>query len=112
MPYSRLFYHIVWTTKQRLPLITESNEAAIYGAIRKKVDDLKGMVHAADGMQDHVHLVVTLMPDVALSHIIGQLKGTSSYVANRLAGDTQLFAWQHEYGVLSISESHVPTIVR
>jgi putative transposase len=112
MTYSRLFYHIVWTTKQRLPLITESNEAAIYRVICDKVAELNGIVHAANGMPDHVHLVVTLLPTLALANTIGQFKGSSSFIANRIAGQSQSFAWQKEYGVLSISESHVPVIIR
>src|SRR5437764_12388122 len=109
MPYSRLFYHVIWTTKQRSPLITEQNEAAIYHAIREKIIELDGMVYATNGMPDLVHLVVSLSPAVALGKIIGQLKGSSSYVANRIAGQDEPFAWQQDYGILSVSESHVPT---
>jgi putative transposase len=112
MPYSRLYYHIVWTTKNRLPLITEDNEAAIYRVIMDKVIELNGAVHAVNGMPDHVHLVVTLLPNLTLANVIGQLKGRSSYIANRVAGQNDAFAWQKEYGILSISESHLPVIVR
>jgi putative transposase len=112
MPYSRLFYHVIWTTKQRIPLINTHNEDAIYRAIREKIVELDGMVYATNGMSDHVHLVVSLSPAVALGKIVGQLKGSSSFVVNRLTGQSETFAWQQDYGILSISESHVPSIVR
>jgi putative transposase len=71
MPYSRLYYHIVWTTKNREPLITQVNESAIYRVILDKIIELNGTVHAVNGMPDHVHLVVTLLPNLALANVIG-----------------------------------------
>jgi hypothetical protein len=47
---------------------------------------------------------------LALSTFIGQAKGVSSHLVGQLSSEA--FAWQSEYGVLSISESHLPTIVR
>ena len=110
MPYSRLFYHVVWATAQRLPLITEANREPIYAAIRAKGTALGGITHALNGPADHVHLVVTVPPKIALAEFIGQVKGSSSHLAGRLDG--QAFAWQAEYGVLSISEAGLPRVVQ
>jgi hypothetical protein len=46
MPYHRLFYQFVWTTKHRLPLIGPANQESIYAAIRAKAEELNGIVHA------------------------------------------------------------------
>lgn len=110
MPYYRLFYHFVWTTKHRLPLITDHNREALYRAIMAKTKQLDGIPHALNGMEDHVHLVVTLPPTLALAEFIGQIKGSSSFVASRQANG-EAFGWQTEYGVLSVSESHLPYVI-
>jgi len=110
MPYSRLFYHFVWATHQRLPLITPHLRDSLYAAIRAKVKALGGITHALNGMPDHVHLVVTVPPNIALATFIGQVKGMSSHAVSGVSA--QAFAWQHEYGVLSVSEAHLPTVVR
>ena len=112
MPYYRLFYHFVWATKERALLITETNCQSLYAAIAAKVKELKGVVHAINGTMDHVHLVVTLPPSLPLSQFIGQVKGSSSRLASQPAKDGEVFAWQNEYGVMSLSESHLPTVVR
>ena len=114
MPYFRLFYHIVWATKERLPLITSENREPIYAAILAKVEECRGIVHALNGMPDHVHLVATLPPGRELSRIIGEIKGSSSHLASHLpgAGEDSPFQWQADYGVITISESHVPLVVR
>jgi putative transposase len=110
MPYTRLFYHVIWATKERMPLITNVNREVIYGAIRAKTAALGGIAHALNGIDDHVHLVATVPPAIALADFVGQVKGRSSREATRATGAA--FAWQSEYGLLSVSESHVPAIVR
>src|SRR5579859_733428 len=84
MPFYRLFYHFVWSTKLRIPLITATNRDVIYTVIRTKVEEKSGIVHALNGMEDHVHLVATVPPTVALSAFIGPIKGASSYAASRI----------------------------
>ena len=113
MSYYRLFYHVVWATKDRLPLITPANVDAIYGVIATKVDKIGGIVHALNGMPDHVHLVVTVPPVIALAAFVGQIKGASSHLARRLAttAGNELFTWQAEYGVVSVSERHLPLVI-
>jgi putative transposase len=70
MPYYRLYYHVIWTTKGRESSITQSNRSLIYNAISSKVDGLGGIVHALNGMEDHVHLVVTIPPKIAIGSFI------------------------------------------
>ncbi len=112
MPYYRLFYHFIWTTKVRLPLITESNQALIYATIRAKVDDLNGIVHALNGMADHLHLVATVPPSLSLADLIRQVKGSSSHAVSYHTNSPEPFGWQTDYGVVSVSESHAPIVIR
>jgi putative transposase len=112
MPYCRLFYHFVWATKERLLLITEFNRELLYTTITAKVKELKGFVHALNGTADHVHLVATVPPNLPLATFIGQVKGSSSHAVSRLGDDRPGFAWQAEYGVVSVSEAHLPVVVR
>ena len=114
MPYSPLFYHIVWTTKDCQPLITEANRDPILKAIAAKVVQLHGICHAVNAVSDHVNLVATVPPSFALGTFIGQVKGNSSHLASRLSGEPapQAFAWQSEYGVMTVSESHLTSVVQ
>ena len=114
MPRFRLFYHFVWATKLRLPLISVTNRDAIFGTIVAKTKELGGAVHAINGMPDHLHVVATIPPGVALAKYVNEVKGASSHRVNHLESSSsgQSFRWQDSYGVTSISESHVPTVVR
>jgi putative transposase len=110
MPYWRLFYHIVWGTKQRLPLIDPVWEADLYGYLWGKATALECIPHAIGGMSDHLHVVASIPPKLAIATAIGQLKGASSHHINEKYGNGS-FAWQAEYGILSFSEKALPAIV-
>ena len=114
MPRFRLFYHFVWATKLRLPLISDANRDAIFGSIAAKTKALGGVAHAINGMPDHVHVVATIPPGIAIAKYMNEVKGASSHLANHLetSQSDQLFRWQDTYGVTSVSESHVPVVVR
>ncbi|MBX3063028.1 MAG: IS200/IS605 family transposase [Anaerolineae bacterium] len=111
MTWYRLFYHVVWTTKHRLPFIIASNRDAIFGSIAAKCERLDGLVHALNGMEDHLHLVITIPPTIALSNFVGQVKGNSSFVASKLPDADPTFAWQQEFSVLTFSESLLAKVV-
>ena len=56
MPYWKLYYHFIWGTKNRLPLIDAAFESELYRVIAAKAKDMGGFVHAMGGSEDHVHL--------------------------------------------------------
>ena len=101
MPYWRLFYHFVWGTRNREPLIAAEWEGSLHNAIAAKATELGALVHAVGGADDHVHLVASVPPKIALSTFIGQVKGNSSHFVNHVLNTDVHFAWQAEYGVVS-----------
>jgi REP element-mobilizing transposase RayT len=101
MPYWRLFYHFVWGTKNREPLIAPEWEDSLHNVIAAKATELGAFVHAVGGTEDHAHLVVSVPPKIALSTFIGQVKGNSSHFVNHELNVDIHFAWQAEYGVVS-----------
>jgi len=104
MPYWRLYYHFVWSTKDRLALIDERIEAELYIVIAAKAKELGATVHSIGGIEDHVHLAASVPPKVSLSEFVGLVKGNSSHFVNHVIKPDFYFAWQEEYGVQSFSE--------
>ena len=66
-------------------------------------------VHAIDGMEDHIHLLLQLPPTLSLSKAVNAIKTNSSRWANQK--DHNL-AWQEGYAAFSVSASLVPIVVR
>ena len=63
MPYWRTFFHIVWTTKNRHPMIGEMEVEIIGQSLKTTFDDLEVIPHAVGYMPDHVHVVVSIPPE-------------------------------------------------
>jgi putative transposase len=111
MPYWQLFYHLVWSTKNREPLLSPQVEEQIYGYLTSKAVGLKGVVYTLGGTQDHVHMVVAIPPSVAVSTFIGQIKGVASARFNQSGISRTRFAWQDEYGVFSFDARRLPNVI-
>jgi len=112
MPYWKLYYHFIWGTKNRLPLIDSTIEDELYRAIAAKAKNMDGFVHAIGGIEDHVHLAVSVPPKVAPAKFIGDVKGNSSHYINYVVKPDFEFHWQDEYGLLSFGEKNLSGVIR
>jgi putative transposase len=111
--YSEINLHIVWYTKNSLPLLTPEVEPLAYRLLKKRIIEIPGMfVHEIGGIETHVHIAVTVPPTLLISEFIGQLKGGSSYDVNQAMGRGQkVLEWQTGYGVVSFGSRDLPWVL-
>lgn len=102
---------IVWTTKNRLPLLTPTVEPIIYNYLRAKAIGLGATVFALNGIADHVHLVAAIPPRIAVAKFIGQIKAVASTKFNKSGLGNTPFFWQEEYGVFSFDAKRLPNFI-
>jgi putative transposase len=108
----RLYYHLVWGTKKRQPLINPDREGILYNYIIGKADALSSIVHAIGGIEDHIHLVVSIPPALAIADFVKNIKGSSAYHLNQdLSAAKDKFAWQEGYGVFSLGSKQLEQAV-
>jgi putative transposase len=108
----RLYYHLVWGTKKRQPLINPDRESVLYHYIIGKADALACMVHAINGIEDHIHLVVSITPTLSIADFVKNIKGSSAYHLNQdLSASKDKFAWQEGYGVFSLGSKQLDQAV-
>jgi REP element-mobilizing transposase RayT len=107
----RLYYHLVWTTKERQPLITIDLETQLYGYIIGKADQLGSIIHAIGGIENHIHLIASIPPKLSISDFVQNLKGSSAYHLNHLSSSKDVFAWQRGYGVFSLGSKQLEQAV-
>lgn len=103
----RLYYHLVWATKERHPLITAEVEAMLYGYVIGKAHALDCIVHAIGGMEDHIHLVASVPPKLSIADFVKGIKGSSAHHVNHLPASTLKFGWQRGYGVFSLGSKQL-----
>ena len=110
--YTNLLYHLVFSTKERRPLITPELSADLYPYLGGIVRQEGGMLLEVGGMPDHVHLVARFRADLAVADMMRVIKANSSKWVNERAGRTEQFAWQTGYGAFTISGSQLEVVRR
>jgi putative transposase len=113
MSFWRCHYHLIWTTWQRQPVIDADREGAIARCVVAIADEHKLKLHAVGIVEDHMHVVISIPPRLAVATVVQQIKGSSS---NQLGkADRSAFdgwpGWQSEYGVLTFGEASFERIV-
>lgn len=108
MAYWRLFYHFVWTTKNRLPLLTPDIENNVYRFLHAETSKMYVPLFVIGGIEDHVHVLAAVRPAISPAEFVKQLKGSSSRF---ISLEFRPFNWQDGYGVFSVSEADVPRVI-
>jgi len=90
-----------------LPIIKNK----LHSYIAKKAIHLGGIVYAINGIDNHVHLAVSIPPSIAISKFIGQIKAVSSTKLNQSGLIDYKFRWQPSYSIFTFRESDLAGIV-
>jgi putative transposase len=109
--YTSLFYHIIFSTKNRIPWINRGIEQRVWeylGGIARKH---KMSALQVGGASDHIHSLVLAPASLAPSQITQFLKGDSSKWIHEEFRELHACAWQDGYGAFSIGRSDVPEVI-
>jgi len=109
-PYAQLYLHLVWSTYDRLPLITPELKPRLYGSLAQNCRELGADVLAIGGISDHVHLLVRFPTTIAVSEFVGKVKGASSHFVTHLLDSPEPFRWQGGYGAFTVSRRNVDAV--
>jgi putative transposase len=110
--FSDILLHMNWHCKNDMPLITPEVEPLAHGFIAdycKK--DREVFFVEVGGTEDHVHLIVEVLPTIRVSEWIGKVKGASSHEVNQRFGPATM-QWQRKYGVVSFARRDLPAMRR
>jgi len=111
--YTQLRYHLVFSTKYRTPTITAAVRNDLYDYFGGVLRGNKGVLLAAGGMPDHVHLLAGWGTSISVARMLQLLKGGSSrWLNDRPDAPREGFAWQEGYGAFTVSASKVPEVRR
>jgi len=95
-------HHCVFSTKERRPMITPELQARLFQYIGGIARENKIKLLAAGGVDDHVHLLVSMPSTISISKAMQLIKGGSSKWIHETFPEHRLFEWQEGYGAFSI----------
>ena len=107
MGYVKIWVHLVWSTKNREPVLNYESRKIIFGHIRENAEKKGIYLDFINGYLEHVHCLISLSSGQNIDKIIMLLKGESSFWINRNKIFNKKFEWQDEYFGVSVGESVV-----
>ncbi|HZM87089.1 MAG TPA: IS200/IS605 family transposase [Blastocatellia bacterium] len=108
--YTQIYIHAVFAVEGRQSLIAPEHKIEIYKYMTTTIQNQKNKVMAINGMPDHVHLLIGLNPDIALSDLVRDAKSAASSLINDKGWVRGHFNWQKGYGAFSYSKSQVSRV--
>jgi REP element-mobilizing transposase RayT len=110
--FSALQIHVVFSTKNRLPIVRRDFRRDLYKYIGGIVRSEGGRLIAIGGTTDHLHALVRVPPKTPPADLVRIIKSKSSFWLNRCRAPDRKFGWQSGYGVFSVGPSQVPRVVQ
>ena len=107
---TRLLTHIVFSTKERRNLITPAVETELHAYLGGICRNRQSPALVIGGSENHVHLLISLSKNIALSDLTMTLKKDSSKWIKTNGTAFRHFHWQDGYGAFSIGESQVGAV--
>jgi len=109
--FTQIYYHIVFSTKNREPILLADKRDHLFrytwGILKNKDCHL----YRIGGVEDHVHILTSLHPTIALADLAKEIKtSTSSWIKdeNIFPGFTH---WQDGYGAFTVSHSDKDAVI-
>jgi putative transposase len=112
MPQSlaRLHVHLVFSTKNREPIITDAVRGALHAYMATVLQNLGCAPVLINSVEDHTHLLFDLARTVSISQAVEDVKKASSKWIKTQGPEFASFAWQSGYGAFAVSESNVEAV--
>ena len=109
--FTQIYYHIVFSTKDRTPALTVDHRENLFRYIWGILKNKDCHLYRIGGVEDHVHILTSLHPTVALSDLVKDIKvASSSWIQNE--GFFPKFShWQDGYGAFTVSHQNKDAVI-
>ena len=101
--YTQILYHIVFATKNRKPVLHKARRDDLYKYIWGIIEKRVGHPYRIGGVDDHVHILCSLHPSVALADLIKEIKVASAHWIKTETAFPDFEQWQSGYGAFTCS---------
>lgn len=108
--YSQIYIQIVFAVKGRQNLIPKRNREELHKFITGIVTKRGQKLLAIFAMPDHIHLLVGMKPNLAVSDLVRDIKAGSSKFISDSNWINKKFSWQEGFVSFSYAKSQIPAV--
>ena len=109
--YTQLYIHIVFSVKGRQPLIPKQHKAELHKYITGIVTNKKQKMIQINSMPDHIHILIGITPDIAISDLVRDIKRNATQFINRKRWTIGKFMWQEGFAAFTYSHSQLKDVI-
>jgi len=109
--YTSLYYHIVYSTKQRRALLRPEHHERLIRYTGGIMRSNRCSLIAANTQPEHVHFLVHAHPSKSLADLLRDIKSRTTGWARETWPEAP-FGWQTGYGAFTVSKSAVDDVTR
>ena len=109
--YTQIYIQIIFAVRGRQSLIPKRHQDELHKYITGIVSNRGQKLFAICAMPDHVHILVSIHPDIKISDLVRDIKAGSSKFINDNKWMSDKFSWQEGYGAFSYAKSAINNVV-
>ncbi|MCI0334766.1 MAG: IS200/IS605 family transposase [Planctomycetes bacterium] len=106
--YVSALYHCVFSTKERQNFITDDLQQHLWPYLGGIARENKMRALSIGGVEDHVHLLLSIPSTLSIAKAMQLIKGASSKWVHGTFPKFRDFEWQEGYGAFTVGVSQVP----
>jgi putative transposase len=110
--YISCYVHYVFSTKNQKKWLKSDIREKLFPYIGGLCRENNFKLIKAGGVDDHLHLLVSLPSTITIAKAIQYLKGGSSRWIHETFGNMKDFAWQEGYGAFTIGVSQTDRTIK
>src|SRR5262249_28284177 len=105
-------YHLVFGTRDRVPSLAPEIRPRLYAYFGGVLRGEGGVLIAAGGVADHVHLLAAIDKEQSVSETLRTLKASSSRWIHESYPELAAFGWQNGYAAFSVGRTEIGAVTR
>ena len=103
--FTNNLYHIIFSTKGRQPFLHDDLRDQLFAYIGGVARNKGGILLKINAVEDHLHLLLKIPPDIAVATLVAAIKANSSRWIGETFPQLRDFSWQAGYSSFTVSES-------
>jgi putative transposase len=109
--YTQICYHLVFSTKNRERTLSSKRREDLYRYIWGIIQNHESHLYRVGGTEDHIHILTTLHPRIALADLVKDIKvGSAHWIA-----ESRVFPrfthWQEGYAAFTASHAEKARLI-
>lgn len=109
--YSQMYVQVVIVVKFREALIQKTWKEELYKYITGIVTNKGQKMLRINGVENHIHMLLNIQPNMALSDLIRDVKANSTKWINEQDFCKHFFRWQEGFGAFTYSISQLDNVI-